>query len=59
MRDKKGVSVALLLLAVAGVTLASRREVAEVPLADEPVCVASESAERAASRVFDFPRAET
>lgn len=35
MRDKKGVSVALLLLAVAGVTLASQREAAEVSMADE------------------------
>ncbi|AKQ63965.1 hypothetical protein A176_000877 [Myxococcus hansupus] len=41
MRNKKGVSVALLLLAVSGVTLASQRAAPDEVHVDEPVCVAT------------------
>lgn len=53
MRNKKGVSVALLFLAVAGVTLASQREAVDVSMASEPVCIATDSSERATSRPLE------
>ncbi|MFP2963071.1 hypothetical protein ACLEPN_36245 [Myxococcus sp. 1LA] len=53
MRNKKGVSVALLFLAVAGVTLASQREAVDVSVEGDALCVASESAEHVASRPLE------
>ncbi|QDE85553.1 hypothetical protein BHS07_30710 [Myxococcus xanthus] len=53
MRNRKGVSVALLFLAVAGVTLTSQREAVDAAMGGDPLCVASASAERAASRPLE------